>query len=57
MKQKTKTNSILSMALPGGSLSLEDFKKEIVHAENGEFYTIEDSKKIIATWREQRNSK
>jgi predicted transcriptional regulator len=43
--------------LPGDHLSLDEFKKGIEEAEKGPFYTIEESKKIIAQWRELRNSK
>lgn len=34
------------------SLKINYFKKEIEKAENSEFYTIEESKKIIASLRE-----
>ena len=44
-------------ALPGDPLTTDEFKKGIKEAEKGPFYTIEDSKKIIAEWRKQRNSR
>lgn len=53
IKNKTKKN----WALPGEPLSIDEFEKGIKEAEKGSFYTIEESKKIIEQWREQRNSK
>jgi hypothetical protein len=53
IKNKTKKN----WALPGEPLSLEEFKKGIKETEKGSFHTIEESKKMVAQWREQRNSK
>lgn len=46
-----------SWVVPGDSISLQDFKKAIKEAEEGPFYTIEESKKMIEKWRKQRNSK
>lgn len=57
MRTNVKSVSKKSWALPGDSISLEEFKEGIREAEKGPFYTIEESKKIIAEWRAQRNSK
>ena len=58
MKTKTiKTKETGSWALPGNPISLEEFKAGIKEAEKGPFYTIEESKKIIAEWRSKRNSR
>lgn len=46
-----------SWALPGEPLTLDAFQKSIKETEKGSFYTIEESKEIIAKWRKQRNSK
>lgn len=53
IKNTTKKN----WALPGEPLTIEEFKKGIKEAETEPFYTIEESKKMIAQWREQKNSK
>jgi hypothetical protein len=57
MKPETTKTDKKSWALPGEPLTLEEFKKGIKEAEEGPFYTIEESKKMIAQWREQKNSK
>jgi hypothetical protein len=46
-----------SWALPGDPISLDEFKAGIKEAEKGPFYTIEESKKILAEWRRKRNSR
>jgi hypothetical protein len=57
MKIKTtKTKENDSWALPGNPITLEKFKAAIKEAEKGPFYTIEESKKIIAEWRRKRHS-
>ena len=45
-----------SWALPGNPLSLDEFKEGIKKAEEGPFYTIGESKKILEQWRKKRNS-
>lgn len=57
MKYETIKKDRKNWALPGNPLTLDEFKKGIEEAEKGPFYTIEESKKIIAQWREARNSK
>lgn len=57
MKTKNiKTKETDSWALPGDPLTLEEFKAGIKKAEKGPFYTIGESKKILAEWRKKRNS-
>lgn len=58
--QKLKTltkNKSESWALPGEPLTSDTFVKSIKEVEKGSFYTIEESKEVIAKWRKQRNSK
>jgi hypothetical protein len=55
MKHETIKKNQKSWALPGEPLTLHEFKKGIEEAEKGPFYSIEESKKIIAQWREARN--
>jgi hypothetical protein len=43
--------------LPGHPISLDEFKAGIKKAEEGPFYTIGESKKIIEGWRRKRNSR
>ncbi len=57
MKTNIKNTTNQKWALPGEPLSFEEFEKGIKEAEKGSFYTIEESKKMIAQWREKRNSK
>jgi predicted transcriptional regulator len=46
-----------SWALPGKSLSLDEFKAGIKKAEKGPFYTVEESKNMLEEWRKKRNSR
>jgi predicted transcriptional regulator len=46
-----------SWAIPGESLTMEEFKHGIKEAEKGPFYTIEESKSMIEQWRKKRNSR
>jgi len=57
MKHEISKADKKSWGLPGEPLTLEKFKEGIKKAEEGPFYTIEESKKIIKQWREQKNSK
>ena len=57
MKIKQKKTESKNWGLPGEPLIGQEFQKGIKNAEKGSFYTIEESKKMIAKWREQRNSK
>jgi hypothetical protein len=57
MRTNVKNTTNKSWALPGEAISLEEFKEGIKEAEKSTFYTIEESKKMIAQWRNQRNSK
>jgi hypothetical protein len=57
MKTNAKTKTKKNWALPGETLSLDELKKGIDEAEKGPFYTIDESKKMLAQWRKQRNSR
>jgi len=46
-----------SWALPGKSLSFKEFKSGIKNAEEGPFYTVEESKKMLEEWRKKRSSR
>ena len=57
MKTKIiKTKGTGSWALPGGPITLDEFKAGIQEAEKGPFHTIGESKKILEEWRRKRNS-
>jgi hypothetical protein len=57
MNTNSKTITKKNWALPGQPLSLEEFKKGIEETGKGPFYTIDESKRMIAQWRKQRSSK
>ena len=58
MKTKNiKTKETDSWALPGKPLSVDEFKDGIKKAEEGPFYTVEESRKILEEWRKKRNSR
>jgi hypothetical protein len=57
MKPEISKTDQKNWALPGEPLSLEEFKKGIKEAEKGPFYTVEESKRMIARWREKRISR
>ncbi|MBN1416202.1 MAG: hypothetical protein JW973_13960 [Bacteroidales bacterium] len=58
MKAKNiKTKETESWALPGNPISLDEFKAGIKKAEEGPFYTVEESKKMLQEWRKKRNSR
>ena len=58
MKTKiVKSKETDKWALPGNPLTLDEFKAGIKEAEKGPFYTIDESKKIIKEWRNQKNSR
>ena len=52
-----KAKKINSWALLGNPLSLDEFKAGIKKAEEGPFYTVEESKKMLEEWRKKRNSR
>ena len=56
MKTKITKTKETSWALPGKPISMDEFRAGIKEAEKGPFYTIEESKKILAEWRKKRNS-
>lgn len=53
MKTSAKKLSRRSLA---DVISLDEFRKEIKKAEKGPFRTIEEAKKLIKEWREQKHS-
>lgn len=58
MKTKTiKSKETGKWALPGDPLTDDEFKASIKEAEKGPFYSVEQSKKILGEWREERNSR
>jgi hypothetical protein len=57
MKSTKKNLTPQSWALLGDPISEDQLKEAIKKAEIGKFYTIEESKKLIKEWREQRHSK
>jgi hypothetical protein len=56
MKTKTTNKTKKSWALPGEPISINEFKAGIKEAEKGPFYTIGESKKMLAEWRKKRLS-
>jgi hypothetical protein len=57
MKTNIKNSTQKKWALPGETLTFSEFKKGIVKAEKGHFYSVEESKKMLLEWRKKRNSK
>jgi len=58
MKTKAiKSKKTDNWALPGDPITLADFKAGIKKAEEGPFFTIEESKKMLEAWRNERNSR
>jgi len=56
---KTKTLKIKKKdewAIPGGQITVNEFKAGIKEAEKGPFFTIDESKKILQEWRKPKNS-
>ncbi|WP_167398265.1 hypothetical protein [Flavobacterium crocinum] len=51
---KTKKNNSDNLATPGKPMSQKKFTSMIKEAEEGTFYTLEESKKNFETWRLQR---
>jgi hypothetical protein len=54
---KVKAAKSKGLALAGGSLSHDEFKKEIIKAEKGPFYSIERAKKLLNVWRKKKGSR
>lgn len=57
-----KTKALISeknneWALPGNSVSREEFKKGIKKAVNGSFYTVRKSKQFLEELRKRENSR
>jgi hypothetical protein len=53
---KIKEKKAKSLAVDSNPLSLDELKKEIAQAEKGPFYSPDQSKKLIASWRKKKNS-
>jgi len=53
IKSKEKDN----WALPGNPIAQDEFKDGIKKAEEGPFYTVEESKKILEEWRKKKSSR
>jgi predicted transcriptional regulator len=43
--------------LPGDPVSHNEFRNGIKKAEEGPFYTVEESKNLLKEWREEKNSR
>lgn len=54
---KIKDKKAKSMAIEGGPIAIDELKKSIAKAEKGPFYTLEQSKKLIASWRKKKDSR
>ena len=53
---KIKTRKAKSMAMEGSPIPIDELKKSIVKAEKSPFYTPEQSKKLLASWRKEKDS-
>jgi hypothetical protein len=53
IKPKEKDN----WALPGNPISHIEFKDGIKKAEEGPFYTLEESKNMLEEWRKKKSSR
>lgn len=51
---KIKTKRAKSLVMNGGSIPIDELKKGIAKAEKGPFYSPEQSKKLIASWRKEK---
>lgn len=56
VSEKKTVKRKINWALPGQSVTQEEFVQAIREAEKGPFYSIEESKKMIEEWRKQRSS-
>jgi len=58
MKTKNiKTKEKGNWALPGNPIPHNEFKDGIKNAEEGPFYTLEESKNMLEEWRKKKNSR
>jgi hypothetical protein len=57
VKMKTKISKPKEgkWAVPGGPISVEEFKVGIKAAEKGPFTTLEDLKKSVEEWKKSQN--
>lgn len=55
--KKVKSFNHQNWATEKGNLTEEEFAQGIQKAETGNFFSIEDSKKIIAQWKAERKEK
>ena len=54
---KTKSTKEINWAIPDQTITHDEFMAAIRKAEEGPFYTIEESMKMLEEWRKKRNSK
>jgi hypothetical protein len=52
-KEKIKVASKRNLAIPGKPLTKKEFKALIKEAENGEFCSVEESRKSFQEWRKK----
>jgi hypothetical protein len=57
MKSTIKKLTPKSWALSGDPISEDQLKEAIKKTERGQFYSVEESKKLIKGWREQKHLK
>ena len=57
MKIKTKKAKSMAMEVEGSPIRIAEFKKSIAKAEKGPFYTPDQSKKLLASWRKKKDSR
>lgn len=58
MKTKErKTKETGKLSLPGEPISAKKLREEIEKAEDGPFFTVEESQKNLEKWRTKRNSR
>jgi hypothetical protein len=55
MKTKISKPKEGKWAVPGGPISVEEFKVGIKAAEKGPFTTLEDLKKSVEEWKKSQN--
>ena len=50
---KTANKKPKNLATPGKSMSQDEFTSLIKEAEDGKFYSLEESKKMFESWRQK----
>lgn len=54
---KVKTKNTKRISVEGSGLSIGEFHKEIKKGEKGPFFSPEESKNVIASWRKKKGSR